>query len=299
MTRNDRFIRELETYLVEYEGSTPLPNSVRDAVRAQLPQTKQIGPVSGTLRDIYMNSSMDTPARWGLVAAVVIGAVIIGGALFFGGGGVGTSPTPTPSPSEPASEAAVPSPAEPADLAAYPGGGLRPGDYYFSNIPGVRVVFTVGTGWERNVPDNVIWTVEDHKATMAAGTIANLYVDPCQPELGLLDPPVGPTVDDLAAALGAVPGYTLSAPVEVTQDGVSGVRIDYDSGDWAGDCAPVEDAFSLGVNDDGDDIGAPYGDDPISYFIYDVDGTRVVIAAGLTAQREDDLNAVLDSIRFE
>ena len=99
MTRDDRFISELETYLVEYEGNTPLPNSVRDAVRAQLPQTKQIGPVSGTLRDIYMNSSMDTPARWGLVAAVVIGAVIIGGALIFGGGGVGTSPTPTPSPS--------------------------------------------------------------------------------------------------------------------------------------------------------------------------------------------------------
>ena len=37
MTRNDDFIGQLEGYLEEYEGSTPLPNEVRDAIRAQLP----------------------------------------------------------------------------------------------------------------------------------------------------------------------------------------------------------------------------------------------------------------------
>ena len=46
MTRDDRFISELETYLVEYEGSTPLPSSVRDAVRAQ---GSGVSPLTGSL----------------------------------------------------------------------------------------------------------------------------------------------------------------------------------------------------------------------------------------------------------
>ena len=37
MTRNDDFIGQLEGYLDEYEGSTPLPDEVRDAIRAELP----------------------------------------------------------------------------------------------------------------------------------------------------------------------------------------------------------------------------------------------------------------------
>jgi hypothetical protein len=41
MTSNDPFIAQLEEYLDEYEGHTPLPESVRDAVRAELPSTRQ------------------------------------------------------------------------------------------------------------------------------------------------------------------------------------------------------------------------------------------------------------------
>ena len=41
MTRDDDFIGQLEGYLDEYEGSTPLPDEVRDAIRAQLPSTQQ------------------------------------------------------------------------------------------------------------------------------------------------------------------------------------------------------------------------------------------------------------------
>ena len=44
MTREDQFIGQLERYLDEYEGITPLPEAVRDAIRAELPKTKQAGP---------------------------------------------------------------------------------------------------------------------------------------------------------------------------------------------------------------------------------------------------------------
>ena len=41
MTRDDDFIGQLEGYLDQYEGSTPLPDEVRDAIRAELPSTQQ------------------------------------------------------------------------------------------------------------------------------------------------------------------------------------------------------------------------------------------------------------------
>ena len=40
MTR-DEFIGLLGGYLDEYEGSTPMPEHVRDAIRADLPSTRQ------------------------------------------------------------------------------------------------------------------------------------------------------------------------------------------------------------------------------------------------------------------
>ena len=39
MTAHDPFINQLEDYLDEYEGNTPLPEAVRDAIRAELPST--------------------------------------------------------------------------------------------------------------------------------------------------------------------------------------------------------------------------------------------------------------------
>ena len=298
MTREDEFIGQLEAYLDEYEGMTPLPSSIRDAVRAELPTTRQIGPVTGLMRDTYMNSSMDSPARWGLVVAVVIGAVIIGGALFFGdgvnvGGPSASTPSPSVAPSEAPSEAAVPSPGEPEDFGAHPGGSLDPGDYAFTHIEGIQVVFTVTAGWEKNPPDHVVWSIDDEKATMSARTIYNLYNDPCQPELGLQAPPVGPTANDLATALGSVPGLTFSAPTSVTTtDGVSGLRLHYVPPDDFRDCNGGDIQLAP-------EMLAPTGDRPVTIDIYDVDGTRVVIAANYTDARDVQLDQMLNSIRFD
>ncbi len=63
MTRDDDFIPQLEAYLDEYEGTNPLPDAVRHAVRAQLSTTRQIGPVLGPMRDLMM-SNVSASAWW-------------------------------------------------------------------------------------------------------------------------------------------------------------------------------------------------------------------------------------------
>ncbi len=68
MTRDDDFIGQLEGYLDEYEGSTPLPDEVRDAIRAQLPSTQQRPAWWPARRFPEMNSF----AKFGLAAAAVV-----------------------------------------------------------------------------------------------------------------------------------------------------------------------------------------------------------------------------------
>lgn len=50
-------------------------------------------------------------------------------------------------------------------------GRLEWGDYVFTHMPGVRVVFTASPTWERNLPNWVVWTVGDEKATMGVSTV--------------------------------------------------------------------------------------------------------------------------------
>lgn len=240
----------------------------------------------------------------GLGAAAVVVVLLVGAQLLASPSGPNLGGPPSDSPTPVPTSTAVPSAAgPPADFAAHPRGALVAGDYAFTNITGLQIVFTVDNAWEKNIPNNVVWTVEDDKATVSAFTVDNLYADPCQPDLGLLDPPLGPTVDDLATALQAVPGMAWADPVPVTQDGASGVRLDLVlPTEFGAGCGNPEGDVFLGTTEDGDDIFAPQGDEsdaPIALFIYDVDGTRVVILAEYTAFRTEEIDALLASIRFE
>ena len=76
MTRTDDFIQQLESYLDEYEGLTPLPEGVRDAVRAELPLTNQAGPLPGPAR--YLPMSFSKAAGIGLAAAAAVLVVAVG-----------------------------------------------------------------------------------------------------------------------------------------------------------------------------------------------------------------------------
>ena len=102
MTTDDDLLRQVTAYLDECEGTTLLPDSVREAVMADFPKTPQSRP-TGLARFQQMN----TPLRLGLAAAVVAVAVLIG-VTYLNGRNVGPSPDTTASPSAAASAAAVP-----------------------------------------------------------------------------------------------------------------------------------------------------------------------------------------------
>jgi hypothetical protein len=239
----------------------------------------------------------------GLGAAAVVVLLFVGAQLLGSPGTRGTGGQPTPSATpEPTP---TPSAAGPIDFATLPQGSrLEAGDYVFTHLPGVRVVFTATSNWERNIPNWVVWSIDDNKATMGVSTVDNVVVDPCEPDLGLQDPAVGSTVDDLVTALRAVPGLTFSAPADVTQDGYSGVRLDYVPPDEFNNCLDDMGLAILmrvegSVPANHGEVPAPQGDGAFSVYIYDVDGTRVVITAAYTEHRTDELDEMLGSIQFE
>jgi hypothetical protein len=169
---------------------------------------------------------------------------------------------------------------------------LEPGPYLFTHIDPLRVTVTVPAGWEKNLPDWIIWSREDEKATLALFSVDDLYTDPCQPELLTRDPSVGPTVDDLVTALGTVPGWTFSTPTDVTIDGAAGQYLEYVSASLAADCS--QEPLLWVAN--GDVLPAPVGDDHMGIWIVDAGGTRLVLTTGHNPQVLDSRIAELDEI---
>ncbi len=271
---------------------------IAGAVLDQLDTTPQR---RATAWPAWRTPTMNKIVTIGLGAAAAVVALFVGVQLFGStGGGVGGQPTPSPT-VEPTPLASAPAPIDFAALEM--GDRLVDGDYVFTQMDGVQVIFTGSPAWERNFPNWLVWSVDDDKATMGVTTVDNVAIDPCQPELGFRDPAVGPTVDDLVTALGAVPGLTFSAPEAVTQDGYEGVKLDYVPPDAFDNCLDnMGDAPLMTVDGTGDSdsvITPPSGDDAFSLFIFDIEGTRVVITAKFTPNRTDELYEMLNSFRFE
>ena len=100
MSNNDPFIGQLEDYLEDFDGVTPLPDRVRDAIRAELPSARQVRPQPGLRRMFTMLSFTSAGVRVGLAAAAVV-AVVLGAAFLYSNRkveGVGAPAPPTPIP---------------------------------------------------------------------------------------------------------------------------------------------------------------------------------------------------------
>lgn len=282
MTRNDDFIGQLEGYLEEYEGSTPLPNEVRDAIRAQLLSTHQ-RPAWWPVRRF---PEMNNTAKLALAAAAVVVAAFLGIRFMLPGEGPGApGPTPTPTPS-------------PRALTVNDG-VMEAGPYQFTVLD-VNVTITVPDGWG-NVqgygvgdisasPTVVVWPSD--------AEVASVYADPCRWQEGYVDPPVGPTVEDLATALASQPERGEATPIDVVIDGYEGKMLELS----------VPDDISLAECDGGEFrswLGrwhqAPGQIDRL--YILDVGGQRLVIDAHfLPGTADADLaeqQAVVDSIQLE
>lgn len=227
---------------------------------------------------------IDSFAKLGLAAAAVAFAALLGFNYLVApniggpnlGGGRESTPTASPNPS--------------------------PTSYVITNEEGVQVTLALPDDWVRGG-----WLVNNGGNTRTTLTaiqiwaVDDAYADPCQWADTTLDPPLGPTVDDLATALEnqlnreatvsdiALDGYT-GKLVEMTVP-ADAVFSDCDSGafrSWVGPSGP---RFHQGPGQQ-DDV-----------YILDVDGFRLVIDAlsypGSPAEDLEKLQQLLDTIQIE
>lgn len=213
------------------------------------------------------------------------------------------SPAPTPQPTP------MPTAADTPPL--MPVGKLEAGATYAidNEAPGRMILTVPGDGWfsiDTWFLGKDVLGDEGYDLTLLPYFVSNVYADPCHWKGHPLDPAVGPTVDDLAAALVAQDGPGAPAPKDATVGGYAGKRVKL----------TIPDDVDNGTCDEGDyGRWAPGGDPswygPFTYgrgqhdtvYIVDVEGTRWAIDTNFLPgnSRKDlaELDQLLKSIRFE
>jgi hypothetical protein len=200
-----------------------LPDRVLDLVLDQIPATPQRRAGWLARRFPIVNSNM---VRFGVAAAVLALAVVFG-INYLSGPNVGTEPSASPSPSVEATAAASPKP-----LPTVLGTALTSGTYVLTSFPVHLTVdvptFEAPAEWFAGCSDG--GTVEQSvcfrrlptSGVFAVGfpLVDNVVADPCADDL--LDPPVGPTVDDLVTAISNLAGFGATSPLDITVDGFHG-----------------------------------------------------------------------------
>lgn len=265
------------------EGVTQLPDRVLDDVLDRVPGTRQrVRWFPWRLVRMLATASVSLGA-----AAVLIALAVALGWLPSVEIRIGVPPTPGPTPSP------------------LGNGALDPGTYLVRVTSGLSVEVTVPQGWTAYEGWG-LWgpRTEFPPDGMGLGfwQVGNLYADPLEPSL--MDPRIGPTVDDLVDGLIAQPGHATSAPVDVTIDGFSGAMVELTIPEDAEftECFAGGTIYRLWV-----DISAGYrclqGPGQIErIWVIDVNGTRLVIDAhhfpGTPAQDLAALDAVIASIRI-
>lgn len=272
------------------DGVTVLPDRVLDRVLDHVPTTSQ-----RRVRRVPVG-----PAR-ALVAAAVL-VIMVAGAVTFGqriGDAIGDSvATPTALP-----------------LVSVAPGPLESGRYVIDTGFPVRISFAVPDGWSKAsqgtdyavVTSNPDGVAERPPSGVTLGfyTVDNLFAETCGADGAMLDPPVGPTVEDLVAGLNLIAadrestGYHTSAARPASIDGHNGQRIDLS---MLLLLCPFGEAH-LWQTPSGA-VRTPAGDEELNtLWILDVFDERLVVDAtsypSTSQEDRDALMAVVDSIRIE
>jgi hypothetical protein len=283
------------------DGPVRLPDATRRAIAVTTRTTHQKRrPIWRPWRFSTMNGATRL-----VLGAVAVMAVALGGVYLFSAapqrevGGPPPSPTPLPT-------------ATPMPFPTAYGVSLAAGTYALemptravtAAAAPVRLTFTLSSRWFKNLTPTTIWSATNRQR-IGFLTVDNLTVDSC-PDVGtgLLDPPLGPTVDDLVNGLPRLSDLTFSAPTDVTVAGFSGKQIEVSAPTqlrcfdpyealWTGpQGAPVEDGeMAIAANEHA------------RLLILDVGGVRLVIASAYPADASAadlaEMQAILDSVRIE
>ena len=264
------------------DGVTSLPDHVLDRVFDQVPAIRQErGWLVGR-----RNPAMQNALKLALAAAAVIAVVVAGLNLVprsesaVVGQPSSPAPSQSPSPTEPVSVRTEMFPyrfEEPTFSVVRPpgwymccGGRSEPG---FSMIRGT--------------------TAPPSGMSVYFYLPGTTYSDPCGPVA--VDPPVGPTVDDLVQALREIPNISTTEPVASTIGGRSATYLEMTHDDTL----PCQaDQFYIW---DGNLAQGP--GQIVRTWVLEVDGSRLVVSAlrfpEATAEMVAEQQSVLDSLQFE
>jgi hypothetical protein len=245
--------------------------------------------------------------------------------------GTGSSDAPVPSPPAPSDPSPTPVVQDVMEIEYF--APLEPGTYSIDPdvdpSTSLRVLYEIpAKGWLRYF--GAAKPAEEGTACSSSGcpghpshvsvsitTVTNLVSHGCR-DHSWADPPVGPSVNDLATALADLaPFRVTSPPKDVTIFGYSGKYLELTVPDLPVEGDPGDDRRFTGCIDgnlkswvgaiDTEPGDAYYGYTGPGFreelWILDVDGTRLVIAAERSpgSPRKDvaELSAILDSIRIE
>ena len=264
------------------EGDFPLPDRVLDLALDEVATVRQRRP-GWTLGGFRLPSGMAAVAAAALLVALL-------SVTFLAGRFVGT-PQATPPP--------TPAPLSPVE-------GLIPGGTYriAAPFPVAATLEVPDTGWSSfGISTEVASVYQGSNFDRGVGLwiVDNLPVDGCDMSLGEMDPPVGPTADDLAAAMAARPDVTLG-PEPVTLDGYSGQYLEFTGQGIAdGGC-------SARVQWQVDGPAGPVRRESLALernliWILDVDGTRVVLEAfwqgEASTEDEAEVRRIVESLDLQ
>jgi hypothetical protein len=282
------------------EGVTALPDRVLDAVLDQIPATPQHRASWLVRRFPPMNNNI---VRVGIAAAaVVIAAILV--IRFLPGGNIGqnaeATPTPVPTPVPTASPSPRPIPG--ADAAGR--ATLHPGTYVAGDPFSLRLTLTVPAGWQGFIGGPYL--VDLQWVGQPGGISFQIFdavsADPCHPEQGFLNPPPGPSVDDLATVLANMPGVKVTDLSDVSVDGYSGKQLTISAPDSFAGCTLSSDGYVIWQLPLGSTHGM-YSGERDRVWILDVAGKRLVIVVSAdpayTDQQRAELQAIFDSIRIK
>jgi hypothetical protein len=247
---------------------------------------------------------MNVFAKFAIAAAAVLVVAFAGFTLLPGNGGVG-APSPTQPPAATATSPSGSTPVTGVSALPSPGFPLAPGTHLVHDPFPLPVSLTVGDGWT-SWSGIVLSGAAIYKGSpdppggigVVVAIVDNVYADPCDGTKGTLDPPLGPTADDLVAALVGQPRTDASAVTDVTLDGYSGKYVEYTATAYVDECWTTLRRWPTVI---GDREGLVGEHDKV--WILDVDGTRLVIDAfsfpETTAADHAEVEAIVDSIKIE
>ena len=197
---------------------------------------------------------------------------------------------------------------------------LEPGTYFIDpdinpSTP-LRVVYEVPfEGWSAWI--GAVKFAKDGHVGVSITTVTNLVRHGCR-DHSWADPPVGPSVDDLATALADLAPFRVTAPPKnVTVYGYRGKHLELtvpdlpvegqgDDRRFAGCIDGTLKSWVAAVDTEPGDAFYGYNGEPgrtEEFWILDVDGTRLVIEANRSpaSPPEDvaEMRAILDSIQIE